>query len=90
MTIAEWQRIDGEHVAESLRAIAEKLTASDGDLVLDFSAVRFLSPAALAALSQFASTAEKKRVRLVFRAVNIDVYKVLKLAKMTSRLAFLN
>ena len=90
MTVAEWQKIDGENVAENLRAIGEKLRAGDGELVLDFAAVRGLNPAALAALEQLAEAAEQKKVRLVLRAVNIDVYKVLKLARLAARLAFLN
>ena len=90
MTLAEWQKIDGERVAESLRMIGEKLGTTDGELVLDFRAVRALTPAALAALGQLAETAEQKKIRLVLRAVNIDAYKVLKLAKLAPRLGFLN
>lgn len=90
MTLAEWQKIDGERVAESLRTIGDKLGATDGELVLDFGEVRALNPAALEALGRLAETAEQKKVRLVLRAVNIDAYKVLKLAKLASRLGFLN
>ena len=90
MTVAEWQKIDGENVAENLRAIGEKLRAGDGELVLDFAVVRGLNPAVLAALEQLAEAAEQKKIRLVLRAVNIDVYKVLKLARLAARLAFLN
>jgi anti-anti-sigma regulatory factor len=90
MTLAESQKIDGERVAESLRMMGDKLGTSDGELVLDFGAVRALNPAALVALSRLAETAEQKKVRLVLRAVNIDAYKVLKLAKLAPRLGFLN
>jgi anti-anti-sigma regulatory factor len=90
MTLAEWQKIDGARVAESLRMIGDKLGTSDGELVLDFGSVRALNPAALEALGRLAETAEQKKVRLVLRAVNIDAYKVLKLAKLAPRLGFLN
>lgn len=90
MTVAEWQKIDGDHVAESLQAIGNNLGASDGELVLDFAGVRVLTPAALAVLAQLADAAERKKTRLVLRAVNIDAYKVLKLAKLAPRLAFLH
>ena len=90
MTVSEWQKIEGAHVTESLRAIGEKLQASDDELVLDFAAVRNLNPGALSALGELATAAQEKNIRLVLRAVNIDVYKVLKLAKLAARMAFLN
>ncbi len=90
MTVAEWQKIDGEHVAEGLKAVAEKLSTIDGELVLDFGGVRRINPAALEALARLADVAEQQKVRVALRAVSIDAYKVLKLAKLASRLGFLN
>jgi len=90
MTVAEWQKVDGEHAAESLRAIAEKLRPGDGELVLDFSAVSKLDAAALLTLDQLVTKAAEPSVKTVLRAVNIDVYKVLKLAKLAERVSFLN
>lgn len=90
MTVAEWQKIDGENVAESLSVIGSKLQAKDGELVLDFGAVTRVDAAALSALGDLADCAEQKKVRLVLRAVNIDAYKVLKLAHVAARLSFLN
>jgi anti-anti-sigma regulatory factor len=89
-TVAEWQKVDGEHAADTLRSLAENLNSGDGELVLDFSAVQRLNAAALSALDQLVTKAEKESVRVVLRAVNIDVYKVLKLAKVAWRVGFLN
>ena len=88
-TIAEWLKIDGEHVAESLREAREKLNPADGQLVLDFSSIGRINAKALAALEKLAGSAEEKGVKLVLRAVNVDIYKVLKLAGLSPRFSFL-
>ncbi len=88
MTVADWQKIDGEHLADSLRAIQTNLQASNGELVLDFTLVARIDAEALTELSRLADQAEHKKIRLVLLAVNVDAYKVLKLAKLTERLSF--
>ena len=40
-------------------------------------------------LEELASIADDKAVKLVLRGVNVDIYKVLKLVKLTSRFSFL-
>ena len=42
------------------------------------------------ALEQLAGLAAEKSVKVVLRAVNVDVYKVLKLLKLTGRFVFLD
>lgn len=88
-TIAEWVKIDGEHVADSLREAREKLNAADGELVLDFPSVGRIDSKALAAMEKLAGCAEEKGVKIVLRAVNVDIYKVLKLAGLSPRFSFL-
>lgn len=87
--IADWLKIDGERVAQSLQEAQAKLDSVEGELVLDFSTVRRVDPSALRALEQFAGVADEKSVKVALRGVNVDVYKVLKLAKLTSRFSFL-
>jgi len=89
-TIAVMLKIEGEGVVRALRQAGEKLDATNGQLVLDFSSVRRIDPAALAAMEQFAGIADSKDVKLALRGVNIEVYKVLKLAKLASRFSFLS
>jgi anti-anti-sigma regulatory factor len=84
------QRVDGEHVAEALTEIREKLNNSDGEVALDFSDVRRIDPSGLRAVEEFASAADEKRVKVVLRSVQVDVYKVLKLARLTTRFAFVS
>jgi anti-anti-sigma regulatory factor len=86
--IAVMLKIDGERVADSLKEIGEKFEGAQGEVVLDFSSVRRIDPDALTALEQLLSTADKKAVKVALRGVNVDIYRVLKLAKLTPRLSF--
>jgi anti-anti-sigma regulatory factor len=87
-TIAAWLKIDGERVAHALGKACEKLDSADGEVVLDFSSVRRIDPAAVKALDELAAAADEKSVTVVLRSANIDVYKVLKLVKLTPRFSF--
>ena len=87
--IGSWLEIDGEHLVQALQDAGEKLNSADGEVVLDFSSVRRIEPSALRALEKLAGTADDKGVKVVLRGVNVDVYKVLKLVKLTPRFSFL-
>jgi anti-anti-sigma regulatory factor len=49
-----------------------------------------VDPAAVRALEDIARVADEKNVKVVLRGVNVDVYKVLKLMKLTRRFSFVN
>jgi len=68
----------------------EKLASADGDVVLDFSTVPRLDSELLRRLEDLVSMADQKAAAIKIRNVNIDVYKVLKLTKLTRRLSFVN
>jgi anti-anti-sigma regulatory factor len=86
---AEWIEIDGERVVQGLQAARETLDTAQGDVVLDFSSVHRIDPNALRAMEKLAGLADGKTVKVVLRGVNVDIYKVLKLVKLTSRFSFL-
>ena len=88
--IDEWLAIDGNQVAQDLRAAAEKLDSGAGDVFLDFTSVRRIDPSGLRAVEDFADVAEEKSVKATVRGVNVDVYKVLKLARLSSRFSIVN
>jgi anti-anti-sigma regulatory factor len=89
MTInAEWLAIDGERVGQGLQAARETLDTAQSDVILDFSSVRRIDPNALRAMEKLAGLADGKAVKVVLRGVNVDIYKVLKLVKLTSRFSF--
>src|SRR5271167_2739338 len=88
-TFPVWLNTDGEDVVHALQEAREKLNSADGEVSLDFSSVRRIDPSALRELEELASIADDKAVKVVLRGVNVDIYKVLKLVKLTSRFSFL-
>ena len=82
--------VDDRWVVQGLEQAREKLDLAEGELVLDFSSVTRLDPSAVNALRQFADLADTRNVKLILRAVNVDIYKVLKLVKLTPRFSFAN
>jgi len=89
-TIAVMFKIDGDGVVHALQQAGAKLDTANGQAVLDFSAVRQIDPAALSAMEEFARIADGRGVKLALCGVNIEVYKVLKLAKLAPRFSFLS
>lgn len=81
--------IEGQIVAD-LQAAARKLDEAQGEAVLDFSSVSRVDSLALHALEQFEQQAEERSVKVVIRGTNIDIYKVLKLMKLTQRFSFID
>ncbi len=80
--------MDEKRFALTLRQAGEMLNGADGEAILDFSSVRRIDSDALHALEEFARIAGEQGIKVVLRGVNIDVYKVLKLVKLTRRLSF--
>jgi anti-anti-sigma regulatory factor len=89
-TVAEFYKIDGEHVAQSLNEVRGRLVTDNGEVVLDFSTVLRIDTSALQEIEDLAAAAEKQSVTVECRGVNVSVYKVLKLARLTSRFSFAN
>jgi anti-anti-sigma regulatory factor len=87
-TIAEWYKVDGEHLAQSLNEIREKLSSAEGEAVLDFSSVARIDTTGLRAMEELAVAAQTKNLTVELRAVNVAVYKVLKLARLTPQFSF--
>ena len=89
-TVAVWLKVDEERVVRALQEAEEKLDTVEGEVALDFSSVCRIDASALRALEEFANVADDKGVKVVLRGVNVGVYKVLKLVKLTSRFSFVN
>ena len=81
--------IDAKNVALCLQQVRMDLDGSGGDPVLDFSSVQRLDPQALRELEELLALAEDKTVQVEMRGVNVEIYKVLKLVKLASRIRFL-
>ena len=87
-TIASCVRIDGERVVDSLQETGNWVESANSKVVLDFSSVRRIDPSALRALEDLAGIAGERAVTLELRGVSVDVYKVIKLAKLAPRFLF--
>lgn len=87
-TIADQFKIDGENIVHALQEAGENLDSAQPEVVLDFSSVRRVDPNALRATEQLADISDQRDVKVRLHGVNVNVYKVLKLAKLTSRFAF--
>jgi anti-anti-sigma regulatory factor len=87
---AVWLKIDAGRVVQALQEAGKKLDSVDGEVALDFSSVYRIDPSAIGAMQEFASIADKKRVKVVLRGVNVGVYKVLKLVRLASRFSFVS
>jgi anti-anti-sigma regulatory factor len=83
-------KIDEERVVQALQDAGEKLDSAEGEVVLDFSSVLRIDASGLRAMDEFAGKADGKGLKVALRGVNVSVYKVLKLVKLTSRFSFVN
>jgi len=88
--IALFLNIDQHRVTPALQEAAEKLNGAEGEMILDFSSVCRVNSSVLRAMEELACKAEDQAVKVVLRGVNVDVYKVLKLVKLTRRFSFLD
>lgn len=86
--IAGYVKIDGERIVDALQETGNWLDSANSEVVLDFSSVQRIEPRALRALEELAGIADEKAVTLELRGVSVDVYKVLKLAKLAPRFLF--
>ena len=83
-----WLNIDEDGLVPALHDAAGKLDSAEGEVVLDFSSVRRIDSNAVRAMEELAQKADEKAIKIVLRGVNVDVYKVLKLVRLTPRLSF--
>lgn len=87
-TIAEKFRIDSAGIASLLQQATEELQRKKQDVQVEFASVRRIDPHSLCTLEQLAEDAEKKKVTVTLHSVNVDVYKVIKLAQLAPRFLF--
>jgi anti-anti-sigma regulatory factor len=73
---------------DGLQQALENLDGARGEVVLDFSGRQRIDPGDIQAMEKLAAAADEKAVKIVLQGVNVAIYKVLKLAKLTTRFAF--
>ena len=72
-----------------IQEAVKKVNRGESEVMLDFSGVPRIDGDAVRALEELAALAEAKSVKVVLRAVNVGIYRVLKLLKLTQRFSFL-
>lgn len=82
--------IEQQNVVEDLEQAGKKLDPEQDPQILDFAAVRRIDSGGLRAIQDFAQRADEKKVKVVLRGVDVNVYKTLKLAHLTCRFSFVN
>lgn len=82
--------IDEEHLTRQLNDIREKLPTEGPEVLLDFFLAQSLDPASIQALEDLACAADLENARVVLRGVNVEMYKVLKLAGLSDRFSFVD
>jgi len=80
--------LEEKQLVPVLHDLSQKLDRAGTELVLDFSVVHGIDSQVIGAMDELAQKADEKSIRIVLRNVNVDVYKVLKLVKLTPRFAF--
>jgi anti-anti-sigma regulatory factor len=85
-----WLKLEEERLVQGLQEAEGKLDSNEDEVVLDFSSVLRIDASGLIAMERFAGIADDKGVKVAFRGVNVSVYKVLKLVKLTSRFSFVS
>jgi len=80
--------LDENRVDRVLKEAVQNLHSAEGEMILDFSPARRIGTGELRALEEFVLRANEKTVKVALRGVNVNVYKVLKLAKLAQRFTF--
>lgn len=89
-TISGVVQVDEARAARSIEDACARLESADGELVLDLSSVERLDPSAVVALNALVPLAKEKATKLVLRGVNVNVYKVLKLVRLSNHFTFVS
>ena len=88
-TDAVWIHVDPGCVDQAIRKDAVNELTNAKELVLDFSSVLRIDTSAVRAMADLVRLASERSVKIVFHAVNLDIYKTLKLTKLTPQVSFL-
>ena len=89
-TIVEFQKIEEHGFIARIEGAAHELDGAVQELALDFSAVCRIDSRGLRALEELARKAEEKKVKVVLRGVNVDLYKTFKLIRLANQFSFVN
>ena len=78
------------NLTSAFETAGKTLDGEPQQLGVDLSCVHRIDSAGLNAIQDFAHVADEKKVKVVLRGVNVNVYKMLKLARLTRHFLFAN
>lgn len=84
-----WIKVEPDRMIDALKHEALDQVETGQRVILDFSSVSRVDAASLKALEQLAHLARDRSAQIALLGVNLDIYKVLKLVKLTPQLSFL-
>ena len=76
------------NLLQDIQEAIDRLDNTGGELVLDLSRVERIDSAMVRALEALACRADEKKIQVMLNAVNVEVYRVLKLVKLAPRFSF--
>jgi anti-anti-sigma regulatory factor len=82
--------IDGEHIVQQLNDICRQLGSEGPEVLLDFFLAQTLDTEGIRALEELAAGAGNENAKVVLRGVNIEMYKVMKLAGLSDKFTFID
>jgi anti-anti-sigma regulatory factor len=88
MEIVATTKLDEASPLQLLQEAENNLASAEGEVTVDFSAVRRIDAGVIQAIEQLANHADDKGFKVAFRGVDVNVYKVLKLVKLAGRFSF--
>jgi anti-anti-sigma regulatory factor len=88
-TNSAWIKVDPERIIDALKHEAFDQIENGQCVVLDFSSVSRVDAGSLKALEGLAHLARERSAQIALQGVSLDIYKVLKLVKLTPHLSFM-
>ncbi|MEO8598074.1 MAG: STAS domain-containing protein [Candidatus Solibacter sp.] len=73
-----------------LQEAMEKVKRGESEVILDFASLLRIDAVGVRALEELAALAGDRSAKVLLRAVNADIYRVLKQLKLAERFAFVN
>jgi anti-anti-sigma regulatory factor len=71
-----------------IQEAVEKVNGAESEVILDFSEVLRIDGNAVSAMEELAGLADERSVKVVLKAVNPDIYRVLKQLRLAQRFSF--
>ncbi|HZP64564.1 MAG TPA: STAS domain-containing protein [Terriglobales bacterium] len=79
-------KLEEGQIAAALQQVVQNL--GSGEIVLDFTAVQRMDSDEMRTLEELAKAATEKRIGVVLRRLDVDLYKSIKLMKPGARFSF--